>query len=120
MGNKFFRQKTITSALKMLEIIKEYQIKNGFNPNFRELKKEMGLSSTCLVEIKMNYLKSVGLITSEGFRWRAINNFAAPAPEPAVALSQQWLADRLSEAENNRDEEWLVDEKYLKDGKEQK
>jgi hypothetical protein len=38
-----------------------------------------------------------------------VGRFTDPAPEPAVALSQQWLADRLSEAENNRDEGWIGD-----------
>jgi hypothetical protein len=34
-------------------------------------------------------------------------NFAELLPEPEVAKSQQYLADRLSEAENSKDEEWL-------------
>jgi hypothetical protein len=34
-------------------------------------------------------------------------SFVEPAPEPEVAKSQQWLADRLSEAENSKDEHWL-------------
>jgi hypothetical protein len=38
--------------------------------------------------------------------------FSAPAPEPEVAKSQQWLADRLSEAENSKDEEWLGEKNF--------
>jgi hypothetical protein len=35
------------------------------------------------------------------------HKFTTPAPEPEVAKSQQYLMDRLSEAENSKDEEWL-------------
>ncbi len=35
------------------------------------------------------------------------NNFTEPLREPEVAKSQQYLADRLSEAEVSEDEHWL-------------
>jgi hypothetical protein len=35
------------------------------------------------------------------------HKFAALEPEPEVAKSQQYLADRLSEIENSEDEHWL-------------
>ncbi len=67
------RKKVVESSSIMYWAMLSYQKKNGFSMTFRELKKEMGLSSLCLVKIRMDYLIKYGLVKQKEHQFRAVD-----------------------------------------------
>lgn len=75
------RPHTITSKDKeIIAVIKEYHLKHGYMPSFREIGKAVGLTSTSTVKAHMDRLRDLGEIEtdldispipSRGFRLRS-------------------------------------------------
>ena len=58
--------------MKMYEFMLLYQKENGFSPTYREITKELGISSTCMVEARMKRLIKIGLVKTKGNQFRAV------------------------------------------------
>ena len=57
---------------ELLQAIGQYQAAHGFCPTIRELQQITGTSSSSLVHLRLDQLRSIGLITWEPFVARTI------------------------------------------------
>ncbi len=92
------RKKPTDVQKRLLNFIQHYDAENGYPPTFREMKNQVGISSTSMVDYNLKHLEKLGLIerdpnTSRGLR--VVQHLIDQIQESAITI-QRTTQDLLS------------------------